>query len=166
MNRYARTDHENYLLAQWWAEITVDGSRDQLFMPPNTLGQTMSFFESPDVSMIYEADARGMWFVMWFSPLLSGMSASMWCRRDRRGKLSHLRAAEWGYDTALKAVPTLVGVTTQESLLDEHRRLGYTVLGKIPGLVNGEGAWIVVLTREGWEGRRAKRATRGVMAHG
>lgn len=166
MERYARRDYEAYLLAQWWAEITVDGSRDLLFMPPNALGSTMAYFESPDVTLIYEVDERGLWFAMWFAPIFTGLSASMWCRRDRRGRREHLAAAEWGYDTALTVVPTLVGVTTQQRLLKAHERLGYTVVGVIPNLVNGQDAWIVALTREGWQARKARQVRRKVVSVG
>lgn len=159
MERYQRTDLEDYLLAQWWVEITLDGSRDQLFVPPTTLGQMLAYFQN-DVSLIYERDDR-LWFAMWFTPMFSGLSASLWCRRDRRGSRAFIAAAEWAYETALQAVPVLLGVTTQPKLLKVHERLGYTIVGSVPGLIDGKMAWIVALTRDGWQRRKSCR-TQGV----
>ena len=160
MNLYTKGDAQDYLLAQWWAEITADGSRNDLFVEPTSLGQTLAFFQSPDVKLVYEVDGRGIWFAMWFQPIFTGLAASMWCRRDRRGRREHLAAAEWAYDVALRAVPVLLGITTQERLLRAHQRLGYTIVGEIPWLIKGKRTWLAALTREGWAQRKARHSER------
>lgn len=159
MERYERDDRGAYLLAQWWAEITVDGSRDHLFVPPASLGKALAYFESSDVNLIFELDKRGIWFAMWFTPLFSGLSATLWVRKDYRGSHAMLRAVERGYDIGLAAVPVLVGVTRQE-LLRVHRRLGYNIVGSVPHLIGDKAMWIVALTREGWQARKARHIQR------
>jgi hypothetical protein len=61
----------------------------------------------------------------------------------------------------LVSFPVLIGVTKQANLLPIHRKVGYTVLGPVPHLFDGQEATIMYLTRRAFREtlRRLRRPT-------
>lgn len=150
MQKYRGTAAEDLGVAAWWVRMERDGDLPVLFCQSHqTLGALYGLIREPN-GMIYEADSRGIWFAMWFEQVMGTVFAGAWCAREKRHTRAGLFAFVEAYYQALAVTPTVMGVTKQERLLAPHRRLGYTVLAEVPGLWDGERAWLVMLTREGF----------------
>lgn len=159
MNIYRRTSEEALMLVCWWVQTGQDGSRGQLFHGTGSVGETLAYFERPDVTLIYETDDYGIWWVMWFDPMFDVGSCATWGRADKRRTRQLLKAMEAGWEYGLSIYPALYGVTRRE-LLKVHRHFGYTIVGELPMLRRGRESYMVVLTAEGYHAAKAKRADR------
>lgn len=162
--QYTATAPEDILVARWWSRMFADGDVDRLFTrDARTLAGLLRIIAPPKV-MFYAADANGdLWYAAWFEQLFSSLVAGMWIRRDRRSAPGALAAWLETLHAALEVSPTVLGITKHVNLLRSHRKIGYTVLGSVPGMWDGEDAWVVMLTREAFAKtwtryRRAKPA--------
>jgi hypothetical protein len=154
---YNRSDKHDLLIAQWWGALRQVGEFDGVFSEDvQSLGAFMEFWRGSCV-LVFDTDEQGMTVAMWFQPAMSGAFSGLWVRPDKRRSPSVFRQIELGYSSALCHWPVLIGVTKQEQLLKAHRKLGYDVLGRVPHLWNGDPAWIVILTREGFDAARSGR---------
>ena len=147
MIRYEPGRDADLAVAAWWVKMERDGDLPALFAADyQTLGALYKLIRPPNAAL-FEVDATGIWLAMWFEQVMGTLFAGVWIARERRHTRPALRALLHGYGQALALVPAIMGVTKQERLLAPHRRLGYQVLGEVPGLWDGERAWIVMLTR-------------------
>ena len=157
MTRYDGSDAHDALVLGWWHTLVTTGDLARTFMASlHPVGAFLAFWRSPDRPLLFRADARGLWFAGWFEPMMAGASAGLWARADYRLTRVGLSAVETFLATGLARWPVLIGVTKQEKLLRAHTRLGYTVLGEVPHLWDGERAWVVVLTSAGFDKRPAR----------
>lgn len=147
MNCYRGTASEDILIAGMWHRMDADGDLATIFP---TATQTMSeLFRlvSPPKALLYEYDAQGIWIALWLEPLLGGCAAGFWIRSDQR----RTRRAGWTFllmlDTVTRQVPVIVGITKQRSLVRLHEKFGYTVVGEIPSLFDGDPAIVLQITR-------------------
>lgn len=148
LTRYSATAAEDLLIARWWARMYADGDIERLFTRDGQTLASLLRIVGPPKLMFYAQDAEGIWFAAWFEQLFNSLVAGLWIRRDRRTSIGGLDAWLGVLEVGLKVSPTILGITKQEELLPGHRKLGYTVLGQVPGMWDGEPAWIVMLTRE------------------
>jgi hypothetical protein len=141
------------LLARWWAELHENKEICSTFSEEALpLPGFYKVFEN--AILTFEADNEGIWFACWCSPSLSGAFFSLWiAKRRRKSKLAYYFTMKM-YEKALAIWPVLLGITKQPKLLKEHEKLGYEILGKIPSIWDGDPAWLVVLTEEGFYGKR------------
>lgn len=156
MIAYHADPAEDLLLSQWWT--TLLDANEFLGTFTATLVPLSAFLAhfQPPTSLLYEADARGLWAAAWFEPVMSGAFLGFWARRDRRRTRGALEALETALTSGLARWPVLLGVT-RSNLLRAHRRLGYTVLGDIPHLWDGRAVSVVMLTQEGFANERQRR---------
>ena len=138
--------HHDLLIAQWYAQLEGTGEMTKIFATPHTLGSLFAVMQRS--VCLFEIDEDGIWFVAWMEPSFAGVFFSVWISMDRR----HTRAA---YEATLKALAAalaqyqvVLGVTSQEGLLDIHRKLGYTVLCAIPSFWMGRTAYLVMVDGE------------------
>lgn len=169
--RYTGTVEEDLLLAGWYANLHMNGDWDKCFLHPRTgIGWFYTYFHK-DVQLWYVVEQQTLILAGWFEPLNSGGAFfSLWVHPEHRRRRRMLQAYGELLDYALDRTHILLGVTKQEQLLDGHRKMGYTVVGPIPGLWGkGQDAWLVSLTRaqleggsygrsygRGWERRRGE----------
>ena len=73
---------------------------------------------------------------------------------------------EEGYEAIFNAYPVILGVTKQEKLLPIHERWGYTVVGKLPAIFDGEAGWLVVLTKEQYDVAKQQRHAKHAVGDG
>jgi len=147
--QYDASAEHDALLARWWVKLTTDGDLERLFCPSHhTLAPIMRMMQRPN-AMLFAADSGGIWWAMWFEPLMGSVCAGVWVARERRGCRQAVRLALDAHERVLQKSPTVMGVTCQERLLRLYERMGYTVLGRVPGLWDGAemDAWLVMLTR-------------------
>ena len=149
-------EHDGLLL-QWWMRLVASGDISKCFMEDaKRLSRFYELLARP-TRVTFKVDAGGIWFVGWFCPILAGATFDMWVAPQRRKSKAFVEAMcealEWGFDRW----PVLIGVTAQENLLDDHERMGYTVVGPIPDLWDkGKMAWTMYVTRDSFHARRTQ----------
>jgi len=158
MIAYTGSDEHDAWLLWWWHHLVMTDEMQTTFTADlRPLGAFFAYWRTHP--LFFRVGARYLWFVGWFEPVMDGAFAGLWVRADRRRTHAALEAVEAFLATGLARWPVLIGVTKQEKLLPAHVRLGYTVLGAVPGLWGGEPAWVVTLTQEGFDKRPARRTT-------
>jgi len=151
--RYDGSPEVDVIVAKWWAKMRADGDLPQMLGPHHQgLSGLYSLISSPK-TMIYATDEDyNIWVAAWFEEVLNGAFMGLWLAKEYRNKMTGLRGVLKCMETGLKAKPCLFGVTKQERILDEHRRLGYVILGKAPQLwADHTDAWLMMLTRESFK---------------
>ena len=151
---YQATPQEDISIFEWWREIsaTPDGDLYKAF-PQSTwaLSSFYSLFRSPRV-LLYVEDSNGIWFTVWMERLEAAVVFSSWVRESMRGTRAHYRTAKLSYEIAFEMSSTLIGITKRPELLKLHEKIGYTILGSVPKLFDGQDdAWIVVLTKDAFQ---------------
>lgn len=152
---YTGLPQEDLLIAQWYAFMAdmkeIESTFSESLLP---LGAFMGYFRGAGRSLIYDVDKTGFYAAWWFEESLDGVMSGFWLRRDYRRKHQGRQAALDGLDIALKRWPVVIGIT-REALLRTHKQLGYTVVGSVPLIKNGESMWIVCITRAMYDDARA-----------
>lgn len=137
------------LLARWWGELHSSGEIQRMLMrDAHTLSGFMRMLQSPTI-LVLDTDEQGIWFAMWFEPIMSGAFVGVWIAERARHTKTAYDAVQRAHKTALQTTPILIAITKQEKLLDEFERFGYDRLCRIPRLFDGEDAWVLALTLEG-----------------
>jgi hypothetical protein len=153
---YKPCEQNDLVLLRWYGYLRTSGDIDTVFgkalQAPSAF---LHYFQQPQVLMLDLDDNGDVWFAAWVEPFMTGAFFSLWCRADHRKSRQLLVNTEEALDNALRFFPLLIGVTQHEKLIDEHIRLGYTHLGKIPGLVEGNDASVLYITRESFQMRQA-----------
>ena len=148
MYTYERTTQEDLLFYRWWARMSMDGDLEKVFLKnAHTPGAFMELMRKQDV-VLYALDSVGeVYVVAWIYLFMSLPSVSLWVRSDCRKSRAAARLVSYIYSYVFKYVSTIIGITKQERLIKSHKHMGYDVVGKIPGLWDGEDAWVVVLEK-------------------
>lgn len=147
-------------LLAWYTRLVADGDLEKLVGPSLwPLGAFLEHFRSCPM-LYYDADSDGWWFASWAFPFMGGGTWGVWFREDRRGKvvsgrqgMRHIRAS---LEAAFAQYPVLVNVTKQPVVVPKTEKLGYTYLGSIPHLFEGETAHVLALSRENFEAADAR----------
>lgn len=141
-------------LLTWYSQL-VAGDDLQKLVGPSLFGMAafLRHFTSPELTLWYIGDEHGWWGVAWCFPILGGGSWGLWLRPDKRGSGSR-EVMAFTMDTLALAVsvyPVLVNTTKQAPVVAKTERLGYTYLGVIPRLFEGEDCHVLYMTSEQFE---------------
>jgi len=144
---YVSSRDTDLLLAHWWAKMERDGDLPDLFTKSGQSLSSLYRIVGPGKTLLYGVDIGGIWVAFWFEPMMSGVFMGAWVAREHRRTRRALDAFLQAWELALIHHTVVIGVTRQREIINEHERLGYTVLGCLPGIWDGEDAWAVMLTR-------------------
>lgn len=165
LNNLYHPNRENDLeIVRWWVRLERDGDLDRLMLEGGrTISDLFRMVAGPSKALLFaHTPEDGIWFAMWFEPCLQGAFCGAWLAKDKRGTRQGVYAFLDAWTWALVAWPVVIGVTKQPNLLPIHRKVGYTVLGAIPDLFDGQEATVMYLTRQAFREtlRRLKRPTK------
>lgn len=150
--KYVPCQVHDVLLFQWFSTLCSSGEIEKLFL--SNYWTLSKFFEHvASLDMVFRVDDKGIWFWASYAPMLAGAQFDMWIRPDHRQSKASAEAMAEALEAGFERWPVLIGMTTQENLLDAHRRMGYTVVGKVPGLWQGKDLWIMHITKEAFDAR-------------
>jgi hypothetical protein len=155
MNVYQGSAEEDLLVLQWWARLMESKEMEFMFATPHTPASLLRVFQPPNI-MLYEPSDTGFWFVAWFEPSFTGAFFSIWVAPEKRKSTYVYEAFLKAADSGFQNFDTLLGVTKQEHLLEQHKKVGYTHLCTIPRFFNGQDAYLVMLDKEAIRGRIRK----------
>lgn len=142
------------LMAQWFARLCACGDVEKLFRPSaHTLSGFFNAIAQPTTT-IFKVNDQGIWFVAMLTPHFAGASFDMWVAPNKRKGKAWVQAMCEALEYGFARYPVLMGLTAQENLLDDHVRMGYVVLGKVPALWDGEAPlWAMYITKETFDAR-------------
>jgi hypothetical protein len=174
IKHYTRTPQEDISLAQLFMTMCENGDMARCF--PEYLARLGSFLQLFQTTnyLIYAKENLDIWYAFWHEPCFNGRAAwvSYWCAPHKRATRDNLDATWSSYTYLLAVYPHLFGITKQEGLLDEHTKLGYTIVSKYSKLFDeNNDAWLVHLDEpafkasklyqlrsKAWEAEQAKAA--------
>lgn len=138
-------------LLHWYTQLVTSGDLAKLLGP--SVHPTAAFlrhFTEPNALVFYEGDARGWWGVSWAFPFIGGGTWGLWLREDKRhhGSRHVLGFVLETLHFALQMYPVLVNTTTQAAVVAKTKRLGYTYLGCVPYLFEGQDCHVLHITRD------------------
>ena len=163
MQQYERGQNLDAELAQWYVQLVQDGDLGKLLGSSLwSLGAFLEHFRSCSF-LLYEADADGRWwYVSWLFPFMYGGTWGVWFRADYRSRglsarhrvgMQHIRES---LRQAFEIFPVLINTTKQPDVVAKTVKLGYTYLGEIPLLFDGESCHVLHLTRQRFEADNAR----------
>lgn len=142
-------------LLQWYGQLVASGDLQKIVGPSlYPLAPFLRNFIDPTVDLFYLADERGWWIVGWTFPLMGGGTWGLWVRNTERRPGQAREAMTFIMDTldlATQRFPVLVVTTKQPPIVAKAQRLGYTYLGVVPLLFEGESCHVLHLTRAAFE---------------
>jgi len=142
------------LLVQWWAELQNSGDFAQtVHSSIHDLDAFIGYFRGP-AALMFEVDARGIWFAAAASPFFDGALWDVWIRADKRHTKSALKAIELSYTLALEKYPSLFGFTQRQELHAIHLKLGYVYAGRLLNNMDGQTQYVYQLSRYAWLDRK------------
>lgn len=149
---YVPCPMHDILMFQWFGAICHTGEVRKLFLP--YLWTISKFLEHlVKLPCVFKTDDNGIWFWASYAPMLSGAQFDMWIRKDKRHTKACVEAMGEALERGFQHWPVLIGLTTQENLLDAHKRMGYSVVGKVPSLWEGQDVWVMHVTKESFDAR-------------
>lgn len=154
MIRYTGTLEEDILLSTWWTQLMLSGDWEKCFLTPRTgLSHFYAHFLR-DTPLFYVERRGKVGVAAWIEPSLVGSTFfSLWIAPEYRGSRFAVKAAKDIFTHLFTTYQVILSITTQESLLDLYRKIGYTVIGQIQGLGNGQSpVWLLSLTAQGFRG--------------
>ena len=115
-----------------------------------SLSAFMRHFTDPNAILFYIEDEGGWYAAAWVFPMASGGSWGLWIRKDKRftGNRDMMNFIMETLAHGLDKYPVLVNATKQAEIVEKTERLGYTNMGKIPGLFDGQDCYLLYMTRE------------------
>lgn len=157
-------------LFSWYMELWRAEDMQKLLGPSLwPLAAFMRHFTDPTASLFYLADEQGWWIAAWLFPMAGGGSWGLWVRKDMRDSANRegVNLIMETLAAGLERWPVLVNTTTQLDIIGKTEKLGYTYMGSIPHLFEGQDCYLLYMTRaqfapklEAWRryyGRRQNR---------
>lgn len=137
-------------LVQWWMALQTLG--DDSFLMNSAMYSLANFLDAhrPPSELFYEEDDAGWWAVATVAPFMAGGTWGLWLRPDKRraGRKSNLRFVRDVLTRCLEQYPILVSLCRTPELAAKTVKLGFTNLGVIPVLFEGDPCSVLYLTRE------------------
>lgn len=148
---------EEWLLIDWYHKLVTSGDMNTTMMSDMRYLSNFLLYFRPKVTLAYASDNNGIWFASWVEPFMAGAFFGLWIRQDKRHIPSAYRLLSEAYDEAFKVFTVLIGISCQEHLRDIHRKMGYSHLGTVPAIWDGNPADVYFMTREMWEAKNGRR---------
>lgn len=155
LRMYTPTPYNDLLLVDWWRRLRDAGELDKVF---TSSFETLSFFLRsfhPPTSLFFTVEKdEHISLAVWVRPAMGSAFFNLWINKEHRKSKSSYRALLLAYRIVFQCYDTVLGVTKQEKLLRIHVKAGYTVIGKLAKIWDGEDAWLLQFTKEdftkGW----------------
>lgn len=152
MKIYQPGQHGDVALLAWYAQLVASGDLAKL-LGPSVWGMAafMRHFIDPQAVLMYEEGPDGAWIAAaWTFPLMGGGTWGLWVSPNYRASGSRrvMNFIMEALAVATGQYPVLVNTTKQDAIVAKTKRLGYSYLGKIPMLFEGEDCHVLYMTRE------------------
>lgn len=160
---YSGSKREDILMLHWWITLSETGDINRLIVPDSRrLPRFLAVFKQP-TTLIYSLGPTGeIDNAFWATPVdgdakRQAAHCGMWTDPRVRGKRRQYNFGGFIYTFIFEFYEALLGTTWQQDLLAIHQKLGYNIVGCIPGLYDEDFVYIVHLTREAFQQSRFVR---------
>lgn len=161
MQLYQQAEAQDLLLLKLWFRLHETGDINRIFLPSSRrLAEFMARFQTPAVCAFTCGSNRQIDFIVWFTPFQMAESAaiaSLWSDPTVRGTRKLIEVITTVYQASFNIWQHILGVT-RISLIAQHQKMGYNIVGTIPGFYEGEAGINVHLTKEAFESSKVYRA--------
>ena len=156
--RYEAGPDMDLAVAGMWSRIKAEGDLETIFPRDGQgLSDMYRLLTGPNKGMFFEADSvLGIWVAIWYEQVMGVLYIGVWVARDRRHRRA-LKTILHIFEIALKSFPAMLAVTKQRSIVHLFGRLGGEMLGEVPGMWDGEPAYLLMVTRQGFLAANADR---------
>ncbi len=140
MTIYTPSIESDLLLLNWYMDLGSGPDFEAAFSAE--LAPCASFMSAMSKTLlVYEADERGIWAAAWFDRQMSAGLTGIWIREDMRHWNTGVRFLADAFEFGLERFPVLIAITRSNKILEKAMTsFGWTVMGEIPWLWDGEGA--------------------------
>jgi hypothetical protein len=150
MRTYSPGQELDIELVQWWEHLVRDGDLTKLV--GSSLWPLSAFLAhfAACPTLLYDTDEHGWTVVAWVFPFMGGGTFGCWIRPDQRlgGSRKNLRCIVNALHRGFDLYPVLINTTKQDAIVPKTEALGYTYVGKIPYLFDGESCHVLYMTKE------------------
>ena len=151
VERYTPGFIEDMSLLAWWLHLGETGDLERCFSRTAAcLTVFTRLFDEP-TELYFARDDNGWFAASWITPLMDGATYSLWLREDKRQSREALQFIHMALQTALAKYPVVLFVTRAEGVMRQSQAFGFTVLGEVPYLFDGDSAWVGVVTPFAYE---------------
>lgn len=170
---YTGSKTEQLMLVEWWMRLIETSDIDLLsHKHEQSIESFLSLFNSP-TALLYSTysptqpnQSRPITIAAWFKPILPyekdhSAFGSLWIDKTIRRTQTAASIMELFYSVAFEYHDAIFGVTWQPKILELHKKIGYNIVGHVPGLNDHEHNYFVHLTKENffnspWMAQRKK----------
>lgn len=158
MERYTPGFLNDLELLAWYLHLGETGDMDTAFgKVANCLSIFFDLFKAPTELWIAR-DKNGWYAACWLTPIMDGVTYSLWLREDhRQSKDTGLAFINETVNYAARTWPVVLFLTRSEAVHKMSKHFGFQTLGDVPYLFDGETAHVGVMTsfdREAAENRK------------
>lgn len=150
---YCGKPDEDLMILRWWMKLHESGDMERLIIPDShNLKGFFGVFAQP-TALIYQVLKGEITHAGWYKPVegtakTRNAYAGLWCSDTIRGTRTQGHALVTTYTLAFEFYDAILGLTWQKDLLEEHEKMGYTVVGCIPNMYDKPYCYQVHLTRD------------------
>ena len=138
----------------WWDHMRRAGDLARTFGREVTLSSFLDIWKTERLT--FDTDELDQICVAtWFTPFMDAALFGLWVRADRRQSPSTLRGIVTSFQAVFEHTSLIISVTPHAAIVPELGRLGYVVLGAIPGLIGPGDAYAGYVTNQAFEAARA-----------
>lgn len=147
MERYTPGFLNDLELLAWYLHLGETGDIDTAFgRVANCLTLFVKLFDAP-TELWFARDKNGWYAACWLTPIMDGVTYSLWLREDhRQSKDTGLAFIEETVNYAAKTWPVVLFLTRNEAVAKMSKHFGFQPLGSIPYFFDGDAAHVGVMT--------------------
>ncbi len=150
LTQYVPGIETDLLLLSWWHTMaTCDDLERGFSVELAPCGAFLASMRQCD--LVYVADDTGIWFAAWFEPKMCGAFYGLWIRSDKRHNHISQQLVLDSMSYGLERYRVLVLATLHQRVVDQGVRFGFTFMGTIPHLFDGEPTHVAWLDEEHFE---------------
>lgn len=151
---YQATAEQDLYLLRLWIYLTETEDIKELFLPATqNLTGFLQKFQMPALSVYTLDESNQIDFIVWFTPFeiaIPSAFVGLWSHKKLRGSRKLIELIGTLYSGAFTLWQQLFGITRQK-LIAQHQKMGYSVIGTIPGFYEDEAGINVVLNTSNFE---------------
>lgn len=151
---YQYRPDQDIALLRLWMRLNETLEINQVFLPSSRrLPEFLARFQSPAVRAFTRNVKGEIDFIVWFTPFNTAVPstiAGLWSDASIRGSRKLIEVISTIYTAAFTIWTNVFGIT-RNTLIARHQKMGYNVVGIVPGFFEDEVGVHVHLTKTAFE---------------
>ncbi len=145
--KYDQSPAHDIMLAGAYKEMVDTGDIFNV-IPQGSISALLFSLAPPSEAYFKCSDDGRIWFLGWFEQnYILGRLLAIWGAPEKRQTKEGFAAVLELINRGLDDYGEILAVTTQPKVVESSIRLGYTVVGKLEGMLNRDDRWILHVQR-------------------